>query len=60
MEEAQKNKLDKFIAEIFINTIWSNEIFESIKRTKTMLKSFQGKIIQNFIEKIQNLVDDFT
>jgi len=59
MEEAENNKLDKIIAEKFLNTISNNQTFESIKHTKLMLRSFQGKIIQNFVEKL-NFIDDLT
>ncbi|MCS7165275.1 MAG: HD domain-containing protein [Candidatus Calescibacterium sp.] len=57
-EEAEKNKLDMQISDIFIKTILQTEIIESVKRVKTMLKIYQGKIISNMISSLSDFIDE--
>ncbi|MCS7243254.1 MAG: HD domain-containing protein [Candidatus Calescibacterium sp.] len=57
-EDAQKNKLDMLLVDIFIKTIPQTEIVESVKKVKTMLKIYQGKIINNMISSLSDFIDE--
>ncbi len=57
-EDAEKNKLDPFLVDTFIKIIPQTEIMESVKRVKTMLKIYQGKIINNMISSLTDFIDE--
>lgn len=57
-EDTEKNKLDKYLVEIFIKTIPQTEIIESIKKVKTMIRIYQGKIINNMISSLSDFIDE--
>ncbi|MFN3995537.1 MAG: HD-GYP domain-containing protein [bacterium] len=57
-EDAQKNKLDQNLVNIFIKIIPQTEILESVKKVKTMLKIYQGKIIENMVNSLTNFIDE--
>lgn len=57
-EDAEKNKLDPFLVDTFIKIIPQTEIMESVKKVKTMLKIYQGKIINNMISSLTDFIDE--
>ncbi|MEN3015014.1 MAG: HD domain-containing phosphohydrolase [bacterium] len=57
-DDAEKNRLDKQLVEMFIKAIPHTEIIESVKRVKTMLKVYQGKIISNMIGRLSDFIDE--
>lgn len=58
IEDSQKEKLDPFLVDIFVKIIPQTEILESIKKVKTMLKIYQGKIIENMVSSLTNFIDE--
>jgi HD-GYP domain-containing protein (c-di-GMP phosphodiesterase class II) len=60
IEEANKNKIDKYLVNVFSNISLNPEILENINKIKSMIRSFQVNLIKLISKGFSDFIDDIT
>jgi HD-GYP domain-containing protein (c-di-GMP phosphodiesterase class II) len=60
IEEANKNKIDKYLVNVFSNISLNPEILENINKIKSMIRSYQVNLIKLISKGFSDFIDDIT
>ena len=60
IEEANKNKIDKYLVNVFSNISLNPEIFENINKIKFMIRNYQVNLIKLISKGFSDFIDDIT
>jgi HD-GYP domain-containing protein (c-di-GMP phosphodiesterase class II) len=60
IEEANKNKIDKYLVNVFSNISLNPEILENINKIKSMIRNYQVNLIKLISRGFCDFIDDIT